>query len=294
MGQPGKSIDVALASCLELPEPDFDEALLTAALEKAGIRFRVLAWDDPESDWSAARLTLLRSTWDYPIRPAAFLAWAQATARVSELWNPLALVRWNLHKSYLLELEARGVAITPTVMVSCGSDRSLDSIIRGQAWSEVVVKPAISAASYRTMRVGPGEYRSGEAHLREIVAAGDALVQQYLPAVEDYGERGLVWIDGELTHGVRKSPRFEGEDESVSSVAVAISAKEASLVEHTLTALRELTGEVPMYARIDAAPGPNGDPVVMEFELIEPSLFFPQSERALALFVAAVERRLDG
>ena len=47
-----------------------------------------------------------------------------------------------------------------------------------------------------------------------------------------------------------------------------------------------------MYARIDVAPGPDGDPVLMELELIEPSLFFPQSAHALGRFVAAIRRRL--
>ncbi|MFN9969178.1 MAG: hypothetical protein ACK58T_04695, partial [Phycisphaerae bacterium] len=37
-----------------------------------------------------------------------------------------------------------------------------------------------------------------------------------LRAVEGHGERALVWIDGEFTHAVRKSPRFAGNDEQVS------------------------------------------------------------------------------
>jgi hypothetical protein len=88
---------------------------------------------------------------------------------------------------------------------------------------------------------------------------------------------------------VRKSPRFSGQDESVSQAAVEISPAEAGLAGRVLDAV---DGPV-MYARIDVAPGPRGHPVVMELELIEPSLFFPQCARALDRFVAAIRHRLD-
>ncbi len=284
-------MDVALASCVELPEPDPDEAPLAAALAAAGIEAEIVGWDDPAADWSRARLTLLRATWNYPLAPARFLAWAEAVARVSELWNPLAAVRWNLHKGYLLELAERGVPVAPTALVRRGSEQPLAEILAARGWREAVVKPAVSAASYRTVRVGAGEPESGEAHLRALAADGDVLVQRYLPSVEDHGERALVWIDGELTHAVRKTPRFEGEDESVSPAAVAIAPAEAALALAALAAGRAAASPL-LYARVDLAPGPDGEPVVMELELIEPSLFFPQSPAALERFVAAVGRRL--
>jgi len=282
-------MDVALVTCKDLPEPDFDEAPLAEALGAAGISSNVLAWDDPEADWSRARMTVLRSSWNYPLHRDAFVGWAEATARVSDLWNPLGVVRWNSHKSYLLDLERRGVPVTPTAVVPRGGEITLDSILAERGWEEAVVKPAVSAASFKTIRVGPSTREKGEAHLRRLLPERDMLVQEYLPSVEGYGERALVWIDGELTHAVRKTPRFEGEDESVSS-AVAISADEAALAS---SALKAVDGRM-LYARVDVAPGPDGRPVLMELELIEPSLFFPQFPGALDRFVTGIRRRLDG
>jgi hypothetical protein len=284
-------MDVALASCVELPEPDLDEAPLLAALAAAGITAKVLAWDDPTADWAAARMTVLRATWNYPLRPRAFLDWLEATARVTDLWNRLPAVRWSLHKKYLLDLERHAVAVTPTELVPQGSRRSLAAIAAARGWRDLVVKPAISASSYRTTRIRCGETVTGESHLRALVAEGDALVQAYLPSVEEYGERVLVWIDGELTHAVRKSPRFDEDDETVSA-ALPIAPDEAALAAAALDRAAAVAGEPPMYARVDVAPGPVGDPVVMELELIEPSLFFAQSGEALRRFVAAIQRRL--
>lgn len=278
-------MDVALATCKVLPEPDPDAAPLLEATRAAGLDVAPLAWDDPDADWSVPRLTLLRSTWNYPQHAEAFLNWAVRVASSSALWNPLPVVRWNVHKGYLLDLERAGVPVAPTELVRRGDRRSLRAILSDRGWRDVVVKPAVSAASYRTMRVGPDDLEAGEAHFRDLVAERDTLVQRYLPSVEDHGERALVSVDGKLTHAVRKSPRFHGEDESVSD-AVPISPAERDLATRAVAAV---DGD-PLYARIDVAPGPDGSPVVMELELIEPSLFFPQGPEALERMVTALVR----
>lgn len=280
-------MDVAIATCRVLPEPDPDAAPLARALADACVRAETVAWDDPEADWSRARLTVLRSTWNYPEDPSAFEAWVGRVECVSALWNPPAVVRWNLHKRYLVELAERGIPTVPTEVVERGSRATLAEIAARRGWDAVVVKPAVSAASFGTMRCDRNGLDAGEAHLRKFVAERDMLVQPYLRSVEGYGERALVWVDGEVTHAVRKSPRFAGEDESVSD-AMAISAEEEDLARRAV----EVVPERLLYARIDVAPGPDGEPVVMELELMEPSLFFDQGPRALERFVAGIRARL--
>lgn len=282
-------VDIALVTCVELPEPDRDMAPLEAAVRAAGLSCEVVAWDDPSVDWSRFRLALLRATWNYPLMREAFLDWAARVDALTRLWNPLPLVRWSSHKRYLLELEARGVPVTPTVLVPRGSGLTLGEILDARDWDEVVVKPAVSASSFRTIRTSRTRLRQGEEHLRSLVEERDVLVQQYLPSVEGHGERALVWIDGALTHAVRKSPRFEGDREQVSPIAMTITPSEAALAERALAVV-----EQPMlYGRVDMAPGPDGRPVVMELELVEPSLFFPQSPAALDRLVRALAREVN-
>ncbi len=287
-------MDVQLASCAELPEPDHDERPLVDGLRRAGISCAVRPWDGAGEVWDRAALTILRSTWNYPHAPDRFLAWAQQAAAVSELWNPLPAVRWNLHKSYLLELERWGLRTVPTELVAAGSGELLTAVLERRRWRVAVVKPAVSAASYRTLLVEASAIEAGEMHLRDLVRAGDVLVQAFVPTVATYGERALVWIDGELTHAVRKRPRFEGDDESVDPRPVAIAAAERELAQRAIDAVRAHLNVELLYARIDLAPLETDgcEPAVMELELIEPSLFFPQSPPALDRFVAGVKRRL--
>ncbi len=280
-------MDVALATCARLPEPDHDEAPLLAALKDEGLDARSLAWDDPGASFGDARATILRATWNYHRQPERFLAWAEATARSGVLWNPLATVRWNIHKRYLLDLARAGIDVVPTELVTRGSEETLAGIRARRSFGDVVIKPAISAASRDTLKVGAEDLDAGEAHLAALLEREDVLVQPYLHSVEGYGERALVWIDGEVTHAVRKTPRFLGDDESVASVP-SISAEERSLAGRAVAAA---PGDL-LYARIDVAPGPDGTPLVVELELLEPSLFFPHSDPAVRRLAAAIRRRL--
>lgn len=276
-------LDVALASCAPLPEPDPDQQPLMDALSERGLRVETLAWDDPRVDWRRPRLTVLRSTWNYPRRPREFLQWAERTAAASRLRNALDVVRQNLHKSYLLELERRGVPVVPTRLLRQGSATPLHEAAGD--WERVVVKPAISAASLDTIRVGRDDFARGEAHLQMILADRDALVQPYLPSVEDVGERALVYVDGALTHAVRKHPRFSAEEESVSA-ALPIADDERALALRAL----DTVGQPLLYARVDVARDAAGLPMVMELELIEPSLFLVQHPPALERFADAIAR----
>jgi glutathione synthase/RimK-type ligase-like ATP-grasp enzyme len=280
-------LDVALASCVTLPEPDADMAPLLAALRGAGLSAEALGWDDPAADFAGARMVLLRSTWNYSLRPAAFLAWVDRTAQATPFFNPPETIRWNTHKSYLLDLRARGVPVVPTTLLKQGDATPLRAVMRAHGAVRAVVKPAVSGGSRETMRVDTASLDAGEAHLRQLVAREDVLVQPYLDSVEGHGERALVWIDGALTHAVRKSPRFIGDEESVSE-AVPIADDEAAVAQAALA-----VAPTPLlYARIDVARDHNGSPRVMELELVEPSLFFAKGPGALARLVAALRRQL--
>lgn len=285
-------MELRIATCRPLPEPDADEAPLLASLAGRGVRARMVAWDDPAEDWDAPVPTILRSTWDYLHRVDAFLAWVERAARAAPFWNPPALVRWNVHKFYLGELHRRGFPVVPTVCLPRGSATTLAELRRPHGWDAVVVKPAVSAASFATLCVPAGAgseaLARGEAHLAELLASRDVLVQRYAPAVETSGERALVWIDGELTHCVRKSPRFSGEDESVSG-ALPIAADERELALALLGSL----DTSPLYARVDLVRDEEGRPCLMELELIEPSLFLAQHPPALVRLASALVRRLQ-
>jgi hypothetical protein len=278
-------VRLALATCARLPEPDPDEAPLLEALRAAGHEAEALAWDDPGADPAAYDVVVLRATWNYHLDPDRFLAWAERVDAVTRLVNPLPVVRWNMHKRYLAELAAAGVPVVPTVWLERGQAVTARGLRAETGWDTVVVKPAISAASYETHRLSLGDEDAADGLLRRLSATRDAMVQPYLRSIEKLGERSLVWIDGELTHVVGKRPRFAGGDERAARVSGPTPA-ERGIVDAALRAWRSRA----LYARIDLLPANDGQPLLSELEMIEPSLFLVESDRAVRRLVDALGR----
>lgn len=288
---PADTPSLAWVTCTRLPEPDADERPALDALRAAGIAAHPAAWDDPAVDWSRFGLAVLRSPWNYYHDPAAFDAWLGRVDAATTLLNPLAACRWNLHKGYLRELERAGVAIVPTEWQDAGEPpQDIAAIMDARGWDRVVVKPAISAGSFGTRRFARDEAAEAGAFLAELASRGDAMIQQYIAGVDDAGEHALVWIEGRLTHAVRKSPRLAGDDESVSG-ELAPTPEQAEFAERVLGALPPEVGDGLLYARIDVMPTPAGW-VLSELELLEPSLFMVQSPAARSRFVDAIAQRL--
>lgn len=274
---------VALATCREPPEPDVDEPLLVDALRAGGADVDVLAWDDPRAPFADRDVVILRSTWNYFERLDAFLDWADRVGRATRLRNDPATVRWNAVKTYLLDLEARGIPTVPTELVRDRASCDVAALLDARGWTEIVVKPLVSAGSFRTERFAASDATRAQAFLDELARERDVMIQAWMPAVETYGERSLVWIDGEVTHAIRKSPRFAGGIEQVSD-EVSIADDERAFAHRVLDPIAKERGL--LYGRVDTIR--DGDVLrIMELELVEPSLFFEQCPRALDRFVRA-------
>ena len=273
---------VALATCAELPDLYADDALLLPALEAAGVDAAPAVWDDPAVDWASFDLVVVRSTWDYVPRRAEYLRWARSVPRLA---NPAEVLAWSTDKSYLRELEAAGVPVVPTSWLDPGDPYSPPD-------GEHVVKPAVSANAADTARYAPGE--DSRAHVAGLLAAGrQVMVQPYLAAVDVHGETAVVHLGGRCSHAARKAPVLVpdlGDPEDVEITAREPSGRELEVAEAALAAL---PFEAPLlYTRVDLVPGPDGDPVVIEVELAEPSLFLGTSPGAAERFADAVVERL--
>lgn len=255
---------------------------LAEALARAGVAYDVLGWEDPAVDWSAPQPTVIRSTWNYALDVDRYLAWIDRVAAAGPLLNPREVVRDNLHKRYLLALQARGVAIVPTTLVERGASIDLRSL---GFTGRFVIKPEVGAGSLNA-RVFETIDGAADAHLASLTARGAALVQPYIDSVEAYGERSMIYIDGELSHAIRKSPRFAGQSEMVSG-PYPIADDERAIALAALAPYGPL-----LYARVDLARDASGQPCVMELELVEPSLFLAKKPGAADRFVAGLLQRL--
>tara|TARA_R110002096_G_scaffold435816_6_gene663436 strand:- start:73025 stop:73906 length:882 start_codon:yes stop_codon:yes gene_type:complete len=278
---------VAYVSCMVLPEPDHDEKPLIDGLIAAGHDAEVVAWDDPAVDWAGFDVAVVRATWNYIKHLDAFRAWIDRVDGLTTLLNPAATMKWNLHKGYLRELRAGGVPIVPTAFFEAGGAENIFLLCATRGWERIVIKPTVGAGSFgtRSFDLNAEEGHAAQRYFDEMVAQRDMMVQEFMESVEAVGETSLVVIDGVLTHGVEKRPRFDDEDEQV-FLREVISDEMRGMVERVISA----AGKDALFARVDVMPDNGGQLVLGELEMLEPSLFFPHCESAVGAMVRGVER----
>ncbi len=270
-----------------MPEEDLDEQLLLDALTEAGLEPHLVAWDDPSVDWSAYPIAVLRSAWNYIDHLDEFLEWAVRAGTVTRLFNPVEVVHWNTHKGYLRQLAKQGVPVVPTAWLGVGEHVELADLMADRGWRDVVAKPVVGAGSFLTDRITDPTTEAAMNFWRELTTDREVMVQPYLASVEEYGERSLIWIDEELTHAIRKSPRLGDAAESVSD-AIPIAHEERELAEAVIA---DIPHEL-LYARIDLIRDDHNQPLLAELELVEPSLFLKQEPTALRRLVRGIAQRL--
>jgi hypothetical protein len=260
--------DVTIATHAAIPAGSTDDRLLAEALVSAGARVRVAVWNDPGIDWSLSTRTVIRSTWDYHLQPDAWFTWLETVVRHTILINDAATLRWNSDKRYLLDLQAAGVAIVPTLHLSRGTASEIGDACAERGWVDVVIKPAVGASAKGAERfTGKAIATAGRAHLDTLLATGYALVQPYQAAVEGARERSLVYLDGAFSHAFTKPPFLRGTGDGLGEQIHDPEAGELGLADRALAAAPALV----TYARVDLVPAPDG-PRLMELELIEPDL----------------------
>ena len=283
---------IGLVTYSELPGLDEGDWPLRDALLARGFRVEAPIWDDPDMDWASFDLCVIRSTWDYHHLLPEFLAWAERASALTRLWNPLDVLRWNTHKTYLRDLSERGVPVVPTEWLDKGGNADLGSLMRARGWDRAVIKPSVSASAYATRLVTPATLSEAQAHLDAILARGDAMVQPFIASVETYLERSLLFIVGELTHSVTRPAQVRSETVREDTpwyddyLLVTPPGDELSLAQNVL----EVAGYHTLYARVDLVRDDFGEPRLIELELVEPSLFldlYPPAAEKLADAIAA-------
>jgi glutathione synthase/RimK-type ligase-like ATP-grasp enzyme len=278
-------VDVRFVTCAELPTADNDTPLLVDVLRARGATVDVADWRDPTVDWADASVTVLRSPWDYVEQVDVFVAWVRTAGTQTALWNPPELVEWNVHKSYLLDVEARGAPTVPTVVLLSGTAASLDGICDARGWNTVVVKPGVGIGAMGSGRFDVGD-PAGQQHLDTLLITGDVLVQPFVASVAEAGELSVVLFDGEPSHALRKVPRtgdYRVQEEWGGHTAVTEPSEHA---QELASRVCRVLPALPLYARIDMLR--IGDFWhVLEVEATEPSLFLELAPPAATERMAA-------
>ena len=250
-----------------------DDELAVLPLARRGIQVETTPWDRPGVDWRQYALVLIRSTWDYHQNAEAFLRALESIEQAGvRLENGSEIVRWNMQKSYLRDLAARGVEIVPTFWRDGLARGELEPLFEEVRSDEAVIKPVMGANAQGAWRIDAARVRELAPEIESYYADRPFMMQPFERGIVEEGEYSMIYLNGGHSHTILKRPKqgdFRVQEEHGSRITLV--DPEPALVEAGNAAITAV-GQKLVYARADLVRSDDAFRV-MELELVEPSLY---------------------
>ncbi|HVO73410.1 MAG TPA: hypothetical protein VMT35_05270 [Ignavibacteriaceae bacterium] len=282
-------IQTAFVTYSRIPNLTEDDKILAEYLSQKNISVRPVLWDDETVDWQRFDAVILRSMWDYFERPEEFNKWIDKLERLGcKVLNPLSIVRWNRNKNYFDDFSGKGFSLPPYVICIRRKNESLKKIMEDKGLRKAVVKPAVSGGAYNTWITSIDTADADQVRFTELLEKGDVIIQQFVEEIITKGELSLVFFNREFSHAFRKKVKpgdfrvqsqFGGTEEAIDPDDYVLNC--------SANILNSITGPL-LYARVDGVIRDDGEFLLMELELIEPSLSVAGNDRACENFYAAL------
>jgi len=268
-----------------------DEDIILA-LEKKGLKVIKTYWDNPDFDFSEAKITLFRTIWDYFNRFDEFSKWLEATKHKTTFINPPEIIYWNIDKHYLKDLAEKGTNIPNTYFIEKGDKRTLKEVFNNCNWKDAVLKPTVSGAGRHTYKLTSKNVNSYGQIFRELIKDEDLMLQEFQYNIYEKGELAFIIFNGKFSHAVLKKGKkgeFKVQDDFGGTVHNYKPTKEE--IEFAEKVVKVCKSS-PTYARVDIIFDNNNKPAIGELELIEPELWFRFYPPSADLFADAILEKL--
>lgn len=258
-----------------------------------GWQVDTVPWHGATIEWGDYDAVYICTPWDYPDDPVLFLRVLEAIDKSSAvLVNELSLVRWNLSKTYLRDLEERGAAIVPSIWFDDIDVAQIPQWFDKLGTDKLVIKPVVGTNAqdaYVLTQPVSGELTS---QLLHTFAERPFFVQPFISNIQSEGEYSLFYLGGEYSHAILKTPAqddFRTQEEHGADIKSVVASRRQIEAADQVLALVE---PQPVYGRADFVRDNDGRFLLMELELIEPSLYLRTDDGAAARFAAAFDKHL--
>ena len=266
-----------------------DAGLGIAPLEARNWSVDWVPWRSPQVDWDRYDAVYIGVPWDYPQDVNAFLAALERIDRSrAVLVNDLSLVRWSLAKTYLRDLQRRGADIVPSTWYEQMPKGALQRWFDVMRTDRLIVKPVVSTNATDTFLLD--KRTADESLLLSKFRDRALVVQPFIANICSEGEYSLFYFGKTFSHAISKLPArddFRVQEEHGASITTV--DPEAAAID-AADRILHLVEPMPVYARVDLVRGPDGRFLLMELELIEPSMYLRMHAQAPERFAEAFDR----
>jgi hypothetical protein len=269
------------------------DKLLIEPMKSAGWDAEEISWRNENINWNNYDAVIVRSTWDYQKDYKKFIDVLEKINNSSaHLENNFELMKWNMNKKYLFDLEQDGIRIVDTLWKNTFNFNETQNSFYLFKTKEIIVKPNISANADNTFRLTEEDLLNRKNELEKIFENREFMVQPFMENIVEEGEYSLFFFNGDFSHCVLKKPKendFRVQEEHGGKF------KRVVPTEHQISIGKNIVSKLsslPLYARTDLVRTIDNDFALMELEAIEPSLYFNMDEESPIKFVKAFEEKM--
>lgn len=268
--------------------------LLIEPLSKYGWSVEKISWKKTGVNWNNYNVVIVRSAWDYQSDPDKFINVLTVIDNSSaKLENSLSILKWNMNKSYLKDLDSKGIKIVDTLWGKNFNKDNLPGYFDELNTGKIIIKPNISASAFNTFLVYEHNAEKFIPELLSVFDNKEFMVQPFLENIISEGEYSLFYFDGKFSHAIVKKPKqndFRVQEEYGGILTSIIpDEQQLSISENILNQIYPL----PLYARIDLVRIDKNNFALMELELIEPSLYFNMDSHSAKRFAEIFNNRMN-
>jgi hypothetical protein len=271
-----------------------DYSLSFEPMAALGWRTETVVWNDTSINWDSYDAVYICTPWDYPENPDLFMRVLQTIdASSAHLINPLSLVEWTLVKTYLRDLEEHGAKIVTSIWFDDIDAAQIPRWFDALSTDKIVIKPDVGANAQDTYVLSNPVSEELAGHLLETFNERPFFVQPFMQNVQSEGEFSLFFFGGEYSHAILKTPEqgdFRTQEEHGADIKSITASRR--LIEAAQNVLA-LVDPVPVYVRADFVRGAADHFLLMELELIEPSLYLRTDAGAADRFARAFDERFQ-
>ena len=276
----------AMLTIEDLSDFECYDELLIPPMNALGWDVSFIPWDLSDVNWDEYDIVLIRSTWDYQSRIQEFLKVLDSVDKSKSLLiNPLPIIHRNIEKTYLIELEAKGIDTIPSIFQKKFSPKEIMQSFSKFNCDKIIIKPVVGANADNIFLGSKFETKSQLHKIQEIYFELPHIIQPFLNSVLKEGEFSLIYFNKKFSHALLKIPKegdFRVQEEHGGKINPI--KKVPKEIQNLADKVMKVLPKNCFYSRIDILLM-YGEPKVIEVELIEPSLYFnldPESSKMFA------------
>ncbi len=178
---------------------------------------------------------------------------------------------------------------------------------RFPAFGDFVLKPTVSSGVRDIGRYDAEDLRSRQAAITQAMDLlgddRDIMIQRYQEEIDTQGEMSLIFLNGLLSHAVRKEALLSPSqvtDQEIAEVRVQpieVTAEQLRWGEQIRHAIHQYVrhrigrDDLFLFNRVDVVPDGQGSFLVMEIALVDADLYLDSTPDALGNFADAISVR---